>query len=50
MADVMDCDPEVIEFKLQSCYNVHFRTNTIGKVMKPLISPMYGFNSVVLPT
>ena len=27
----------VSEFELQSCYYVHFRTNTLGKGMNPLV-------------
>ena len=30
------------EFELQSRYYVHFRTNTLGKGMNPLISPAMG--------
>ena len=30
------------EFVLQSCYYVHFRANTLGKGMKPLILPAIG--------
>ena len=33
----MDCGIVVSEFVLQSLYYVHFRTNTLGKGMKPLI-------------
>ena len=39
VANVLDCDIEVSEFKLQSRYFVHFRTNNLGKSMNPLISP-----------
>ena len=35
-----------LQFKLQSRYCVHFRTNTLGKVMNPFIAPIsYGLNS-----
>ena len=37
MAKVLDCGLEVSEFELQSCYYVHFRTNTFEKAMNPLI-------------
>ena len=37
MAKVLDGDPEVSEFELQLRYYVHFRTNTPGKDMNPLI-------------
>ena len=36
----IDCGIVVSEFELQSCYNVHFRTNTLGKSMNPLILPV----------
>ena len=39
MANVQDYDIVVNEFELQSRYYVHFRTNTLGKGMKPLIFP-----------
>ena len=41
MIDVFDCDIVVSEFELQSCYHVHFRTNTLGRVMNPLIPQMW---------
>ena len=37
MVKAMDCRNVVSEFKLQSCYYIHFRTNTLGKGMNPLI-------------
>ncbi len=39
MVNVMDCGIVVSEFVLQSCYYVHFRTNTLGKGMNSLILP-----------
>ena len=42
MAKVMDCGIVVREFVLQSCYYVHFRANTLGKGMNPLILPAMG--------
>ena len=39
-ANVLDCDIGVSEFELQSHYYVHFRTNTLGKGMNLLISPL----------
>ena len=42
MAYVVNCDIEAIKFKLQLCYLFHFRTNTIGKGMNPLIPPVIG--------
>ena len=41
MVKVADCGI-VSEFVLQSCYYVHFRTNTLGKGMNPLILPSMG--------
>ena len=35
----MDCGIVVSEFVLQSRYDVHFRANTLGKGMNPLILP-----------
>ena len=37
MVEVMDCGIVVSEFALQSRYYVHFRVNTLGKGMNPLI-------------
>ncbi len=30
---VLDCDIVVSKFKLQSCYYIHFQTNSLGKGM-----------------
>ena len=38
----MDCGIVVSEFVLQSRYCVHFRANTLGKDMNPLILPAMG--------
>ena len=38
----MDCGTVVSEFVLQSRYYVHFRANTLGKCMNPLILPTMG--------
>ena len=38
-SNALNYDIVVSEFELQSSYHVHFRTNTFGKGMKPLISP-----------
>ena len=40
MVKAMDC--EIVASVLQSRYYVHFRTNTLGKVMNPLILPAMG--------
>ena len=42
MVKAMDCRIVVCEFVLQSRYYVHFRTNTLGKGMNPLILPAMG--------
>ena len=42
MVKVMNCGVEVREFVLQSRYYVHFRANTLGKGMNPLILPAMG--------
>ena len=42
MVKAMDCGIVVREFILLSCYYVHFRANTLGKGMNPLILPAMG--------
>ena len=42
MVKAMDCGIIVLEFVLQSRYYVHFRANTLGKGMNPLILPAMG--------
>ena len=42
MIKAMDCEIVVSEFVLQSRYYVHFRPNTLGKGMNPLILPDMG--------
>ena len=42
MVKAMDCRIVVSEFKLQSGYYIHFRTNTLGKGMNLLILPAIG--------
>ena len=42
MVNVLDCEIVVREFELQSHYYVHFRANTLGKGMNPLILPAMG--------
>ena len=39
MVKAMDCEIVVSQFVLQSRYYVHFRENTLGNGMKPLILP-----------
>ena len=42
MVKAMDCEIIVSEFVLRSRYYVHFRANTLGKGMNPLILPAMG--------
>ena len=42
MVQAMVCEIVTREFELQSRYNIHFRTNTLGKGMNPLILPDMG--------
>ena len=42
LVKVMDCGIVVRKFELQSRYYVHFRANTLGKGMNPLILPVMG--------
>ena len=42
MSKVQDCNSVVSKFKLQSCYYIPFRTNTLEKGMKSLIPPAMG--------
>ena len=42
MVNATDCGLVVSEFVLQSRYYVHFRGNTVGKGMNPLILPTMG--------
>ena len=39
MVKAMDCGIVVCEFVLQSRYYIHFRANTLGKGMNPIILP-----------
>ena len=42
MVKAMDCGIVVRKFVLQSRYYIHFRANTLGKGMNPLILPAMG--------
>ena len=42
MVKAMKCGIVVREFVFQSRYYVHFRSNTLGKGMNPLILPAMG--------
>ena len=48
MVKAMDYGIVVREFELQSRYYVHFRANTLGKGMNPLILPDMGLNSTTI--
>ena len=39
MAKVFDCGLKVNKFECQSCYYVHFQSNTLGKVIELLYPP-----------
>ena len=45
MANMLDCDIVICEFKLWSHYNIHFWTNIFGKHDSPY-PPNYGLNSI----
>ena len=42
MVKAIDCGIIVSEFEFHSHYNIHFRANTLGKGMNPLILPAMG--------
>ena len=42
MVKAMVCELVAHEFELQSRYYIHFRANTLGKGMSPLILPAMG--------
>ena len=42
MVKAMDCGIGVSEFEFMLRYYVHFRTNTLGKGMSPLVLPTMG--------
>ena len=44
MANVMDCNFVVSEFKFQLCY-IHLQINTLEKAMNTLVPFIYGLNS-----
>ena len=45
VANVLDCNIVVSEFKLKSHYCVDFKINTHGKDIKPSYTPSYMLNS-----
>ena len=48
VAKVLNCDIVESQLKFQSCYYIHFRTNTLGLGMNPL-TPSYGLNRTTNP-
>ena len=49
MVKAIDCVIVVREFEFQSCYYVHFRANTLGKAMDPIILPvLYSHNQLYI--
>ena len=42
MVKAMNCGIVVSEFVLQSRYYIHFRANTLGKGINPIILPAIG--------
>ena len=42
MVKVMDCGIIISKFELQLRYYIHFRANTLGKGVNPLILPAMG--------
>ena len=48
VANVLDCNIIVSEFKLHLHYYVHFWTNTLGKDMKPFIPSANSITTVLL--
>ena len=47
MANMLDYDIIVSKFKHQSCFYVHFWTNTLRKSMKPFISLSYRLKGTI---
>ena len=45
LVNMLDYNITVSEFELQSCYYVHFQTNTIGKGIQSPYPSSYGLNS-----
>ena len=45
MAEVLNCNLEESEFRLQLRFYIHFWTNALGKDMDVLIPPSDGLNS-----
>ena len=42
MAKMQDCGLEISDFELLSPHYIHFQTDTLGKDMNHLISPIFG--------
>ena len=50
MANVLDCDLKINEFKLQSSNEGHFRTNILYKDMNPYYTFYYGLTIFTNPS
>ena len=48
MANMLNCDIAISEFKFQWYYYIHFGTNIFGIDNNPFIPTSYGLNSTVL--
>ena len=48
MVKAMNCGIVVSKFELQSCYYIHFRTNTLWERYEPPYPPSYGLNSTTI--
>ena len=48
VAYVLDCDIIVSEFELQSCYYIHFWTNTFGKRHERFYPFIYELNNTAI--
>ena len=48
VANVLDCNYVVSEFKLQVHYYVHFQSNILGKGMNSFTAPVMGSTSIFL--
>ena len=44
---VLDCSLKVSEFKLQSCYYIHFQTNTLRKSLNSPLPSSNGLKSII---
>ena len=47
VANILESDIIISEFKLQLHYYIHFHTDTTWKGIEPLYSPSYGLNNII---